>query len=255
MKITVIHGSMRKGNTYALTQAVLDRMKAHGDVELTEFRVSELALPFCMSCHLCFEMGEDACPHRAIMKRATDAIESCDALVVSGVVYALHLNAAMKNLIDHLAYYMHRPRLFDKQALIVTTTAGAAEGTIAKYLRHILNEWGVTTVRSLSLKIQVRPFSLKPKQQVKMEAVTDAFYRDVKQHRLAPPDLRTVIMINAFRGMNTAKVVVSPCDQAFWRETGMADVPFPRPINPAKAVAGNLMAAVMRRVIGKSAKV
>lgn len=250
MKITVIHGSMRRGNTYALTQAVLERLKAHGDVELTEFRVSELELPFCASCHLCFERGEDACPHRAILRPVTDAIESCDALVASGVVYALHLNAAMKNLIDHLAYYMHRPRLFDKQALVVTTTAGAAERAVAKYLRHILNEWGITTVRSLSLKIQVKPFSLKPKQRARMERVADAFYEDVKQRRLAPPDFRTVILINAFRGMNSAEKAISPYDQAYWRETGMVDQPFPRRISPAKAAVGNLMAAVMRRVIG-----
>jgi len=38
MKILVIHGSMRKGNTYSLTKEIVDRLSAKGDDTLWEIR-------------------------------------------------------------------------------------------------------------------------------------------------------------------------------------------------------------------------
>ena len=50
MNITVIHGSMRKGNTYGVTQAVLSSLRKHNDIKITEINVADLDLPFCLSC-------------------------------------------------------------------------------------------------------------------------------------------------------------------------------------------------------------
>ena len=110
MKITVIHGSMRKGNTYGVTQAVLEHLRKHADVQITEISVADLDLPFCCSCHACFSKGDEFCPHNAVVGSVAKSIEECDGLIISGVCYAMQINAAAKNLADHLAYYFHRPR-------------------------------------------------------------------------------------------------------------------------------------------------
>ena len=40
MKIAVIHGSMRKGNTYGVTQAALSLLREYADVEITEINIT-----------------------------------------------------------------------------------------------------------------------------------------------------------------------------------------------------------------------
>ena len=255
IKITVIHGSMRVGNTYQLTQAALARISSHGDVELTEFRVKDLNLPLCTSCHLCFDKGESACPHYSTMRPIAESIENADALVLSGVTYALHLNAATKNLIDHFAYYIHRPRLFDKQALVVVTTAGGGDSTVAKYLRSTLNLWGLTTIRTLREKIRVVPFSLNEKQTRHVNAVADAFHADVRTHRRARPNIKTYMMFSAFRGMNSAENAPSPCDRAYWQQHGLLDNAYPRPTNPLLRPLGSGFAWMMKGIIERTVRV
>ncbi len=251
MNIIIIHGSMRKGNTYKLTQEAASILRKHEDVSIREFSVSELALPFCESCHACFSKGEEFCPQREAVTPVAEAIESCDGLIVSGVVYSLHLNAAMKNLIDHLSYYFHRPRLFTKKALIITTTAGAAEKRIAKYLKSVLGHWGAGYIKSLSCKIQTNTFSLSEKQQKRLEAAANAFYNAVSQNKTTPPTFESVAVHNAFRAMSLSPKGPSECDKAYWRDCGFAARAYPRPAGPVKSAFGALVYGVMSRAFGK----
>lgn len=255
MKILVIHGSMRKGNTYKLTQAVIEKLMLNKDVHLKEISVSELNLPFCMSCHVCFEKGEERCPHRNIVGGIAEEIETSDALIVSGVVYSMHLNAAMKNLIDHLSYYFHRPKLFDKKALVVTTTAGAGEKTVAKYLASIMGHWGAGYIKSISCKIRTVPFSLTEKQQSAVNKVSDEFYNAISHNSFTAPTFGSVAVHNSFRGMSSGSVVVSECDRDYWQQTGMKDKVYPRRVSVVKAAVGSVTAKVLKKVISKTVKI
>lgn len=255
MRILVIHGSMRKGNTYKLTQEVIMRLKKHENVDIREINVNELDLPFCVSCHTCFETGEDKCPHKNIMQTVTDEIKTCDALILSGAVYSLHLNAAMKNLIDHLSFYFHRPYMFDKKGLIVTTTAGAADKTIAKYLKTVMGHWGVGNIKSISCKIQTYPFSLTPKQVQKIDKTTDEFYNIILNDKTAPPSFDMLAVHNAFRGMNASEVAISECDRAYWHSTGLINKVYPHKIGFLKFAFGTLVFKIMKKVISKNVKI
>ena len=251
MKITVIHGSMRKGNTYGVTQAVLSCLREHSDVEITEISVADLDLPFCLSCHTCFGKGENLCPHREKVSAVAKAIENCDGLIVSGVVYAMQINAAMKNLIDHLAYYFHRPRLFDKIGMVITTTAGAGENRIAKYLSEVLGHWGISGAVKLSLKIQTPEFSISDKQKKQIQTAADKFYDRIKNKKLSSPSFVSIAVHNAFRGTSALKQPFSECDAAYWRDSGFADSVYSRRVGLIKSVVGHLAYFVMQRVFGK----
>jgi len=248
MNITVIHGSMRCGNTYNVTQAVLAQLRVHNDVNITEISVAELNLPFCRSCHVCFDKGDAHCPHRAALAPVAQAIEGCDGLIVSGVCYAMHINAAMKNLVDHFAYYFHRPRLFGKVGLVVTTTAGAGEHRVAKYLRQVLGHWGMGKPLLLPVKIQTEKFSLSAKQKKRIHATADKFYRNIKAGKLAQPSLVSVIVHNSFRAHASVTPPLSPSDSAYWRESGFAHKVYPRRIGAGKWLLGKLIYPLMRTV-------
>lgn len=254
MNVFVIHGSMRKGNTYKLTQRVIKKLKTHRDVHVDEVSVSEIELPFCLSCHLCFVKGEDKCPHYDKVGKIAEKIENCDVLIVSGVVYSMHLNAAMKNLIDHLSYYFHRPRLFNKQGMVITTTAGGGEKTVAKYLQTTLAQWGVSVSASISFKIQTTPFSLSEKQEKKLDKIVAAFYKDAVTGALFAPPVKAVVIHNAFRGMSAVETPISDYDKQYWLQTGMGRTVYPRKIAPHKIVLGSITYTVMKKVMSKNGK-
>jgi len=254
MKITVIHGSMRKGNTYGVTGTVIERLRSYDDMEITEVNVADLDLPFCTSCHACFSNGEDLCPHYKIIGPVAKAIENCDGLIVSGVCYATHLNAAMKNPIDHLAYYFHRPRLFAKVGMVVTTTAGAGENTVAKYLRQTLGHWGIGKAILLPAKIQTAKFFLTDKQMRRIHKSADKFYNNIKNKKLSTPSIASVAVHNAFRGNSSLSPPLSECDGAYWKASGFIDKIYPRRIGLLKIIIGKVTYSVMRMIFGKIVK-
>jgi multimeric flavodoxin WrbA len=94
MKILIIHGSMRKGNTYALTKGIVNYLLSKPDTECTEISVADLELPFCCSCHVCFAKGEEHCPHHDVMRDVQSALMACDGVILSGTTYMWALNAA-----------------------------------------------------------------------------------------------------------------------------------------------------------------
>ena len=242
---------MRKGNTYGTTQAVMTCLQEHNDVTLTEIHVADLNLPFCLSCHTCFSKGEQFCPHRDTVQGVASAIENCDGLIVSGVVYAMHLNAAMKNLIDHLSYYFHRPRLFDKIGMVISTTAGAGEKRVTKYLSEVLGHWGISGAVVLSLKIQTSEFSLSDKQKRQIRITADKFYDRIKNKKLSQPTFSSVAVHNAFRGMNSLTPPLSECDAAYWRDSGFSDRVYPRKVGIVKKSVGSLAYSAMRKAFSK----
>ncbi len=252
MKIIVIHASMRKGNTYKLTQTVISRLKVLDvNVEIEELSVEELELPFCSSCHVCFTSGEKLCPHYNIIKAVTDKIKQCDGIILTGVVYSLHLNAAMKNLIDHLSFFIHRPCLFDKKGMVITTTAGAAEKTVAKYLKNIMSCWGVNCITVLREKIQTNPFSLNPKQTERVEKAAKSFYEAILDNKYRDPGFNEIMVFNAFRGMNTGDKPLSQCDKAYWEQTGLKDCTYPLKHNIIKRLFGCMVYKVLKNQMSK----
>ncbi len=246
---------MRKGNTYSLTRTVTEKLRALGDIDIEEIFVSDLDLPFCTSCHVCFDKGEQYCPHRSVMEPIAKGLEDSDALIVSGTVYSLHINAAMKNLIDHLSYYFHRPRLFEKKGLIITTTAGAGDKKIADYLRSVLGHWGVGYISSLSCKIRTVPFSLTDKQKIQVEKTAKSFYEAIVKNKYTAPTLESVAVHNSFRGMNSGKKIISQCDNEFWLNSVFSNKSYPRRINPFKSAIGSLAYRIISKVINKSVKI
>jgi len=251
MKVTVIHGSMRKGNTYGVTQAVLTRLSTYGDVQITEISVADLDLPFCKSCHICFNKGEEFCPHFEVVSSAAKAIEDCDGLIISGVCYAMQINASIKNLIDHLAYLFHRPRFFNKVGMVVTTTAGAGENKVAKYLQQVLGHWGMGKAILLPVKIQAEKFSLSDKQKKRVQIVAEKFCSSMQTGKLSAPSLVSVIVHNSFRAHAATIPSLSECDTAYWRESGFAGKVYPRRIAGPKWLVGKMIYPIMGTMFKK----
>lgn len=130
MKIALLHGSPRKGNTYKATQIFMDELSKFGDIQVTEFRLPEAMPEFCVGCQLCLGGPHERCPHSQYVTPVLNAIISADALIFTTPHHgACSMSSSMKNLLDHLDFLTlsvsPRREIFNKKAFIITTGAGS----------------------------------------------------------------------------------------------------------------------------------
>lgn len=64
MKILVVMGSPRKGNTYRAAERIRELMEVHGPVEFEYLWLRDTNLSPCRGCAVCVAKGEENCPNR-----------------------------------------------------------------------------------------------------------------------------------------------------------------------------------------------
>jgi multimeric flavodoxin WrbA len=143
MKIVVINGINHKGNTYTLTHRLVDKL----DGEIKEFFLPKDFNEFCLGCATCIFKGESNCPHYEKIKPLVDALIESDLIILDSPVYCMHATGSMFAFLDHLGYMWmaHRPNeaMFKKQAVVLTTCAGAGKKSTIKDMRDSLFYLGV----------------------------------------------------------------------------------------------------------------
>ena len=240
MKILAIHGSIRKGNTHALVKEIMERLVSKPDVTIAEISVADLALPFCCSCHMCLMKGEECCPDYHTMRGIESAIMDCDALIVSGVTYMWSLNAAMKNLMDHMAYRFHRPSLFGKKGMVVVTSTGTGEKDVAKYLKSVLDQWGVNDATIVTQTEKEQKLMSPAQLSKRYDRAAERFYRQILENKALPPSTKSIAVHNAFRAMSLSAFSESERDTAYWRLPENNRV-YPTNVGLLKSIVGALV--------------
>ncbi len=139
MQIVMIHGQNHRGSTYHIGRLFADAIGG----SVTEFFLPRDFGSFCVGCCNCFMHHEAKCPHYARLKPITDAIDAADVLILTSPVYVYHVTGSMKVFLDHYGYrwMVHRPEasMFHKQAVCITTAAGAGMRSTLKDMAHSKN--------------------------------------------------------------------------------------------------------------------
>ena len=155
MKITVINGTEKKGVTYHLKEIFLEPFR--GDAEITEFNLPKDGPGFCIGCTACFRNNQNLCKDAEKVQRIEKALLEADLLVFTSPAYVFHTTGAMKAMLDHFGYRWmpHRPakEMFGKRAVIITQCLGAGGKSTAKDIKDSLAWWGISTIKTVSLKL------------------------------------------------------------------------------------------------------
>jgi len=252
MKILVIMGSPRKGNTYRAAKRIEDVMQSLGDVEFEYLMLSDVKLEPCRGCHACLEWGEERCPVRDDAPAVGQKMQDADGVIFASPVYGLAVTALMKTFIDRFSYVFHRPRFFDKKALLLATAGAVGENDVLDYLEDVAGIWGFDVVSRAGI---VTPPVL-PEQQArnndrKLDEAAREFFRALAERRERRPGLRSVIVFHGQRATFDELGDDFPADHAYWKERGWLD-PSARyytsaPINPLYDAAGRIVEWVARR--------
>lgn len=158
MKVLMINGTMRKSSTYAIGRMFIDKITDKEDT------VQEIFLPrempeFCRGCGICIMKDEKKCPDYLIyIKHITEMIDEADLLVFTTPVFVYHATGQIKALLDHYGYrwMVHRPEasMFRKQAVVISTAAGAGMKKAMKDITDSLRYWGVARIHTYGVAVR-----------------------------------------------------------------------------------------------------
>ncbi|WP_027630925.1 flavodoxin family protein [Ruminiclostridium cellobioparum] len=195
MKICVIHGSPRKGNTYKTTQIFMEQLRKNAELEIVEFYLPRALPYFCCGCCNCYDESADKCPHAQYTQPIEQAMKEADGLVLTSPVYVLAESGVIKSFMDHFGYiYLpHRPmeEMFSKVAMVISTTAGAGTGKAIKAVSRTLRYWGVKRIYSLGLTVSTRNWEdMKAGKQIKLQKLigkkADMFHKALVNRKKIP---------------------------------------------------------------------
>lgn len=208
MRILMVNASPHKGNTWIAMCEVRDAiLQITSDIEFEEVHMSELNLPFCVGCSLCFRKGMSFCPHYDIMKSLFHKMEHSDGLILGATTFNMAPNAIGKNFIDHLCFLMHRPHFFKNKAIVVSTTGGVFANKTVAYMEGTLLSIGFNRCYKLPLTTSSwNDYNVSDKDKCKIKKEALRFYKDIASGKLHAPKIGVLIPYNLFRGMSLGYV-------------------------------------------------
>jgi len=188
MKVTVFHGSPRKGNTYFATKLFMDELSNCSDVNFTEFFLPKDLPVFCTGCTLCFSGLLEKCPNYRYVAPILDAITNADAFIFATPHYgACSMPGSMKSLFDHIDFLVLNvspfEEMFAKKAFIITTGAGstAAIKPMKRFLKHCgINRVYARGFRLLTNKWDEMPKAKQARYENSLRQLAQKFYKAKK---------------------------------------------------------------------------
>lgn len=220
MKITVIHGQIRKGNTYHLTHKFLKHFK---DSEITEFFLPKDLNHFCTGCFRCIE-NEQNCPFYDEKNKIMQSILVSDLIVFSTPTYCLRASAPMKSFIDLTFNYwmVHKPRkeMFYKKTVIFSTCAGTGFKSAIKDIKTAVSYWGISIIFTYGISVQAMNWDkVSDKKKVKIEKDMIKLSSKVLNTK-TKVSLKTKIIFNVMRMMQKNGLGSDPSEKEYWKNQG-----------------------------------
>lgn len=256
MKILVIMGSPRKGNTYRAAERIRKIMQSYGPVEFEYLWLKDINLSACRGCFTCFTNGEENCPIKDAAPEIEQKVRDADGVIFASPVYGMNVSGLLKTFIDRFSYIFHRPRFFDKKALILTTTGALGDKEVLNYLDLVASVWGFRVAGRAGLITPPghTPSYRKQENERKLQAAAKSFVTALNAQRSRGPRLQDVIVFRAQRAAFGRAQATSPADYRYWKEKGWlepgvhyyVDVP----VNPLYSLIG----WVVERMAGRQVK-
>ncbi len=224
MKICIVNGQNHKGSTYHIGKMLADKVGG----EITEFFLPRDFGEFCCGCTNCFMKGEDKCPHYEKLSPITKAVDEADLIILTSPVYVYHCTGSMKAWLDHYGWrwIVHRPegKMFSKQAVVISTAAGAGMKSANKDMADSLSFWGVPKIYRLGAAVMSVSWNeVKPSKKQKLEKKTDRLARKIRRNKIKPRvSVKGRLFFTAMHFVNKSGGM-NPADNEYWKSKGWTE--------------------------------
>lgn len=256
MKVLVVMGSPRRGNTYRAVKRIEEHFQSSEDVEFSYLMLGDLNLMQCRGCYTCFAKGEEYCPIKDDAPAIRQQMDDADGLIFASPVYGMNVSGLFKMFVDRFSYIFHRPRFFEKKALLIATAGGIGQKEVLKYMDLVARGWGFEVVSQTGLTtppgIRI-PKSLMQENKRELQEAADKFHRALKRKNPTSPSFSDILYFRGGRGTFGELGEILPTDYRYWKENGWLDRGTKYfvdvPVNPVYNILGYGMEWFMRRRI------
>ncbi len=223
MKIALIHGQSHKGTTYHLARLLAKKLGG----EISEFFLPRDFGEFCVGCCRCFLNSEQQCPHYERLSPITRAIDEAELVILASPVYVYHATGAMKAFLDHYGWrwLVHRPEeaMFSKQAVCISTAAGAGMRSTNRDMVHSTFFWGVGRTYRFGMGVAAIDWEgVSEKKKQKAERRLSALAQKIKRRQgRVRPGIKTKAMFSVMR--LAFRRGGNPADAAYWKAKGWTE--------------------------------
>ena len=132
MKISVLNGSPKNGNTAAMVEAFKAGAEAAGH-EVEVLHVGKMKIAGCLGCEYCHGKGQGECVQKDDMEKVMPAYRESDMLVFASPIYYFGMTAQMSAAIQRV-YCIGKPAKATKAALLLSSASpNVHAGAIATY--------------------------------------------------------------------------------------------------------------------------
>ncbi|MBP5292575.1 MAG: flavodoxin family protein [Clostridia bacterium] len=116
MKIAILNGSPKVGNTAAMVEAFVEGAKAAGH-EVEVLHVGKMKIAGCLACEYCHGKGEGKCIQKDDMEKVMPAYLDADVVVYASPVYYFGMTAQITAAIQRV-YAIGKPAKAKKAVLL-----------------------------------------------------------------------------------------------------------------------------------------
>lgn len=223
MKVVLIHGQERKGNTYTISRKVAEKVASEDDI--AEFFMPKDSPKYCEGCSLCFSEGEDKCPAYDDIKPIVKAMLECDIIIIDSPNRCMGMTGQLKTMFDHLGHLWmaHRPEpeLFSKSAIVVSTTSGRGSKKVCKDISEQLKFLGVPNIYSIHPVVGAGLETLSQKDKEKLDSKIDkTVEKAIKSAGKVNPSTFQKFFFSVVRKYKTDPDSEPALDREYWEDKG-----------------------------------
>ena len=222
MKVVVLNGQNHKGNTWNVTQLLVDELSNKSET-VVEFQTNEI--PPCIGCFYCFLKSEALCPHRLVVGPIIEAIEQAGIIIAESPNYCMGMSGQLKVLFDHMAYrwMSHRPHPSMKQKIgvAISTTAGMGAGKAAKDIARQMFWWGIAKTYRLAFAVASMSWAeVNENKRMKIEKQVKGIARRIsKAYDKTKPGIKSRLIFNMMKSQQKG-MSWNPTDRKHWESNG-----------------------------------
>lgn len=242
MKVLAITSSRRKGNTYKVVYQVKNILEKN-NVEVEIINLYDYKIDSCIGCEVCVLKGN--CVLKDDVPYIMEKLKSSDGIILSSPVYLQSISGKLKTFVDRTCAWFHRPELYGKPFLGISTTKGSGLKYTLEYLECIGTQWGAFNSGSIGRNIRTIDKEVTEKE---CEDFIKKIKCDKSQYK---PSLKSVLNFNVQKVLSRNLIEL---DKTYWDQKGWdkESYYFNCKINPIKKAAGNITYRFLKKVMNNT---
>ncbi len=228
--VLAINSSKRKKNTYKVLIQIKNILEKN-DINVEIINLYDYNIYTCIGCEKCI------LTYKCVLQKddvnvILNKIEKSDGVILSSPVYLQSVSGKLKTLIDRTCVWFHRPTVYGKPIMCVSTTKGSGLKNTLDYLESVVVQWGGVNCRSIGRNIRNIDKEVEFKE---VKEFLDLLNKDKKDYK---PSINSLINFQVQKVLSNHTIEK---DSEYWCDKGWKDeiYYFPCKINPAKRILAN----------------